>query len=157
MAGLNFNRPKLAGLTGTAGDFHQGSHFVVEIAGKAVGGIEAVEGLSDTHDVIEYRDADDVVGHMRHRPGNKKHHQFKLIRQYGGTPELQDWFHKVRDGKVERVPVTITFYNDADEPQSMIHIHESWPFAYGIDGFDSKSSAHLREYVECVAEHIKYA
>ena len=44
----------------------------------------------------------------RTRPGNKNHHTFKLARQYGGTKEFQDWFNKVRDGKVERLTVTIT-------------------------------------------------
>lgn len=155
--GLLFSRDKLKGLSGTQGDFHQGSHFTVEVAGKVVGGIEAVEGLHDKHDIIEYRDADDGPGVMRHRAGNKSHHTFKLVRQYGGTAEFQDWFNKVRDGKVERLTVSITWFNDADEPQSQIHIHEAWPFAYGIDGFDSKSSAHLREYVECVGEFVKYA
>jgi phage tail-like protein len=129
----------------------------VEIAGKVVGGIEAVEGLSDTHDIIEYRDADDGPGHMRHRPGNKKHHNFKLVRQYGGTKEFEDWFTTVKNGKTERLAVSITWYNDADEPQSQIHIHDAFPFAYGLDGLDSKSSAHLREYLECVGEHIKYS
>ena len=36
-----------------------------------VGGVEAVEGLSDTHDVVEYRDADDGPGHLR--PGGHGH------------------------------------------------------------------------------------
>ena len=78
-----FNREKVKALAGTQGDMHQGSHYIIEIAGHVVGGIEKIEGLKDTHDVIQSRDTDDHVGHMRGRAGNKKHHTFKLYRQWG--------------------------------------------------------------------------
>ena len=61
-----------------------------------------------------------------------------------------------RQTKVARKTVSITYYNDADEAQSQTHIGEVFPYAYGIEGFDSKSSNHLREYIECAAEHIRY-
>lgn len=153
---INFSRERLKQTAGTQGDHAQGSHFTVELAGKQIGGIDEYSGLASETEVISYRDTDGAIGHMNQRPGNHKVINFKLGRPYGNTREFKDWFGKVQAGQTERITVTVSQHSDDDSVHSQIHVYECWPFAYGIDGFDSKSSALLREYVECVGERIEY-
>jgi phage tail-like protein len=152
-----FSREKLGGLTGTKGDFNLATHFTVEIAGKGVmGGIFQVTGLENESDVVEYRDSDHSVSNMMSRPGNAKTGNVQFVRHFGNTKNFVDWFEETRAGKVARTSATITFLGDNDSLQSQIHLFEIWPYAYQIDGFDSKSSALLTETISCKYETIKY-
>lgn len=157
MAAVNFNRQALTSKAGDQGDHNTVAQFNCEIAGQLVGSIDTIEGLSSVHDVIEYRDADADGKQMMARPGKRKAKTIKLFRAYGNTREFIDWFEKTRTGNVLRTTVTITQTNAADEALGQIHIRDAWPCAYGIDGFSSKSSALLREWIEISAEAVDYA
>lgn len=152
-----FSREKLAGLTGNKGDFQLATHFSVELSGKTIGGIIQVNGLESESDVVDYRDADDSVHSMRARHGSHKVGNVTFVRYVGNTDEFVKWFMGTREGNVQRIPCTINFLGDNDAVVSQVNLFEVFPYAYQIDGFDSKSSALLTETISCKYETVTYA
>jgi len=150
-----FDRARTSSTVGQkSGDNFLATNFMLEVEGLFSGGIHSVDGLTTTHDVVQYSDNDDRV--TRTRAGNKQIINCSISRDYSHTPEFRDWFKTVVDGKVFHRSVTLSSMNDQHVIQHQINVFGVWPKSFAVSGFDSRSSQHLVETLELVGHEIKY-
>ncbi len=176
---ITFGREKLKGTTKSQGGDHQlGSNFSVELSSRFASGIiddnfefafnrEGVLSMSKLGaapqvevliDGVPVEALVEVSGSLSVDPKviDPESNTIIISKTWDNKDQtLGKWFEQVKAGKVDRRTITISFSNDADKEKSQIHIHEAWPTAYRLAGFNSQSSAHATESLAIKVEAYK--
>lgn len=77
----------------------------MEISGVDAGRFQAVSGLGDEIEVIEFQDGDDLV--LRKRPGRVRFDDVTLKKGYIVTNDLRRWWQAASKGQFERRSISI--------------------------------------------------
>ena len=135
-------------VTKTQGDFILSNRFSVEIDGVVVSGIQSVNNIESSVEVVEYKDGEDGTIHTR--PGHNKPGKITISRDWGSSPEFYQWFKKTSDGKTERKSISIIFHNDAGEEAGRMNFYECFPVRWSAPELleNAKNSAHASEKLE---------
>jgi len=116
------------------------AHFSVETGGERIGFLE-VSQLTESVDVIEYRDGTDKSGGVLKIPGLRRNGDVTL--RYGtmGSDELFQWLDSVRIGAAQKRDVVVKLLNDEHEPVMTWRLRNAWPRAYRAGPLNALSSA----------------
>jgi phage tail-like protein len=128
--------------------------FLVEIDGIDVAAFSEASGLESTVEVIEYRNGSDDTT-VRKLPGLTKYTNVVLKRGLTSDLSLWRWYRAVRDGRIERRPMTVKLLDEAREPALRFLCREAWPCRWSGPTFDATRSAVAIETLEICHEGIE--
>jgi phage tail-like protein len=114
-------------------DPYAGFNFIVEIGGEPSAGFAEARLPAARIEVIRYREGADASSAARLLPGRVEYENVVLRRGFAGSPELYAWWDAVRNGELDRRPVTITLLDEARTAVARWLLVRAWParLAYG--------------------------
>jgi phage tail-like protein len=140
---------------GTRNDPYGQFNFVIEIAGKKVGGFSEASGLTTDTNVIEYREGNEKYGTARKLPGLMKYNNIVLKRGWTQDKVLWEWRKQVIDGRTDRTHGTIILQNEAREPVLRWNFREGWPSKWEGPALNGKTSEVAVETLEIAHEGLE--
>lgn len=102
-------------------------NFLVVIDGVAATSFSEVSGLEAEIEVVDYRTGDTKQNAVRKLPGLNKFTNITLKRGLTLDLSLWNWINSALQGNVQRVAVTITLLDQADNPQLRWNLTNAWP------------------------------
>jgi phage tail-like protein len=130
-------------------------NFVIEIAGKTVGGFSEASGLTTDTNIIEYREGNEKYGTARKLPGLMKYNNIVLKRGWTQDKVLWEWRKQVIEGRTDRTHGTITLQNEAREAVLRWNFREGWPSKWEGPALNGKTSEVAIETLEIAHEGLE--
>jgi phage tail-like protein len=139
--------------TKTQGDFNLSNKFSIEIDGVINKEITEISGIEDSVDVVEYKDGEDGVSHIR--PGNHKPGKLTVTKDWSNTSEWKNLFNNSLQGILLRKSISVIFYNDAGSEIGRMNFYQAWPSKWVGPSLNAKNSGHAQEKLEFSWEYME--
>ncbi len=129
-------------------------NFSIEIEGVTEGPAISVSGLSNSTDVLTFKNGADPI--LRHRPGRSRCSNIVVRRGYNNSDELFEWYKATRDGSVARKTGSVIIYgDDAGSEICRFNFFEAWPCRWSLLPLDANEGEVLVEEIEITVERIE--
>lgn len=135
-------------------DYTPNNLFSLEINGIITAGFQSITGLTQSVEVIEYRDGDSGNLSLA-RAGKTKPVRIKAQRGQINDDTLYKWFKEVLNGNTNRQSISIIQYDRTNKETCRYNLFEAWPCEWEGPELNSKSEGHTTESITFVAERLE--
>jgi phage tail-like protein len=132
-------------------------NFLIEIDGITSAPFSEVSGLEASIDVIDYREGNSGVDSVLKLPGLNKFTNITLKRGISGDLSLWNWMQAGLRGTVQRVNVSITLLDRADNPVLRWNLLNAWPCKWSGPVLNAKSNEVAIETLEICYEGFTFS
>lgn len=108
-------------------------------------------GLSRFHPEEELTDSN----FRTYRPGRPVFGNITFKCKLDNEPEMDRWFKKVLDGKVDRKSISVIFHNDQGQEAQRYNFFECWPTRIMLPGCDTSSTTPAGMEVSFATTHFE--
>ena len=131
------------------------NHVSVSINGVPVPGVRNVTGMNALQDSVTQRESgrSGQNGPLRTSTGTQG--TIVITRDWTNSSELQQWHKNVKAGKQDRRSVSITFFNNADQPVKTVILKNCWPIEYEPPSEAQQKTGIAKEKIELTYESLQ--
>lgn len=131
------------------------NHVSVSINGVVLPGVRKVSGMNALEDSLIQREtgrtgSNGLVNASTSKPGT-----IVITRDWTNSTELQQWHKNVKAGKLDRRSVSITVFNNADQPGRTVTLKNCWPTKYERPFAVQQKTGIAKEKIELTYESVQ--
>jgi len=129
-------------------------HVSVSINGVALPGVRNVSGMNALEDSLIQRETGRTGSNGLVNASTSKPGIIVITRDWTNSTELQQWHKNVKAGKPDRRSVSITLFNNADQPVRTVSLKNCWPTKYEPPLAAKQQTGTAKERIELTCESL---